>query len=361
MRTLTRGLLAAALLAACSDVSAPRTALTPGRDAVRTLGLTNGATADTLVVGEALQLTEALPRRRGKTIATATTWSSSNPAVATVSSQGMVTALATGSTVVTARNSLASESATLLVLAAPTMVPAPAPVPAPTTDPTTTVGTLVHAATGLCLSVAGDRNATGVGAVLSTCAGTAGQQWQGAAAGAPALLTVFAGAQCLDDWGAGGGVGDQLGTWTCIPGAPTQTWTLSAAGELKLANGLCVQGGASAGQQATLQYCTGTAAQRWTRVASDVPASTPTTSPTPAPLPTSPAPTTETTPELPRATVDTRMPAQTGRVIAVPAGGDLQAALDAAQPGDVITLANGATYAGNFVLPSKPAGGWIVV
>ncbi|WP_284352990.1 hypothetical protein, partial [Roseisolibacter agri] len=42
-------------------------------------------------------------------------------------------------------------------------------------------------------------------------------------------------------------------------------------------------------------------------------------------------------------------------------GGDLQAALDAAQPGDVITLANGATYAGNFVLPSKPAGGWIVV
>jgi len=39
--------------------------------------------------------------------------------------------------------------------------------------------------------------------------------------------------------------------------------------------------------------------------------------------------------------------------IAVPAGGDLQAALAAAQPGDVITLEPGATYTGNFVLPNK--------
>jgi hypothetical protein len=39
--------------------------------------------------------------------------------------------------------------------------------------------------------------------------------------------------------------------------------------------------------------------------------------------------------------------------IAVPAGGDLQAALDAAQPGDVITLEPNATYTGNYVLPNK--------
>jgi hypothetical protein len=39
--------------------------------------------------------------------------------------------------------------------------------------------------------------------------------------------------------------------------------------------------------------------------------------------------------------------------IAVPAGGDLQAALDAAQPGDVITLEPNATYRGNFILPKK--------
>jgi putative Ig domain-containing protein len=41
--------------------------------------------------------------------------------------------------------------------------------------------------------------------------------------------------------------------------------------------------------------------------------------------------------------------------VAVPAGGNLQAALNAAQPGDVITLAPGATYVGNFVLPNKGA------
>jgi hypothetical protein len=40
-------------------------------------------------------------------------------------------------------------------------------------------------------------------------------------------------------------------------------------------------------------------------------------------------------------------------VIAVPAGGDLQAALNRAAPGDLITLAPGATYSGNFVLPVK--------
>ena len=39
--------------------------------------------------------------------------------------------------------------------------------------------------------------------------------------------------------------------------------------------------------------------------------------------------------------------------IAVPAGGDLQAALDASKPGDVITLEPNATYTGNFVLPYK--------
>jgi len=41
--------------------------------------------------------------------------------------------------------------------------------------------------------------------------------------------------------------------------------------------------------------------------------------------------------------------------IAVPAGGDLQAAIDQAQPGDVIVLAAGATYVGNFVLRNKGA------
>jgi uncharacterized protein YjdB len=66
-------------------------------------------------------------------------------------------------------------------------------------------------------------------------------------------------------------------------------------------------------------------------------------------------------PELPRVYVDTRMPATPGRVIQVPAGGDLQAAIDSAERGDVIELAAGATYKGAFTLPPKSGSGWIVI
>jgi hypothetical protein len=59
----------------------------------------------------------------------------------------------------------------------------------------------------------------------------------------------------------------------------------------------------------------------------------------------------------------TPMPTATGKTIAVPANGDLQAALDAAQPGDVVQLAAGATYSGNFVLRNKSTTStdWIIV
>ena len=44
-----------------------------------------------------------------------------------------------------------------------------------------------------------------------------------------------------------------------------------------------------------------------------------------------------------------------GDVINVPDGGDLQAAINSANPGDTVVLAAGATYVGNFVLPYKGA------
>ena len=42
-----------------------------------------------------------------------------------------------------------------------------------------------------------------------------------------------------------------------------------------------------------------------------------------------------------------------GPVTVVPAGADLQAAINQAQPGDTLLLTAGATYVGNFVLPAK--------
>lgn len=105
------------------------------------------------------------------------------------------------------------------------------------------------------------------------------------------------------------------------------------------------------------------------------PVSAPVASPTPDPIepsepisadtsissaPLSPVPSSGSV-ELPRATVDTRYVPPTGNTIVVPAGGDLQAALNAAQRGDVIQLAAGATFTGNFVLPAKAGSGWVTI
>jgi hypothetical protein len=47
--------------------------------------------------------------------------------------------------------------------------------------------------------------------------------------------------------------------------------------------------------------------------------------------------------------------------IAVPAGGDLQQAIDKARGGDTVTLTAGATYVGNFVLPAKDGNLYITI
>jgi hypothetical protein len=65
--------------------------------------------------------------------------------------------------------------------------------------------------------------------------------------------------------------------------------------------------------------------------------------------------------EPPRAAVDTAVPASSGRTVAVPAGGSLQAALERAQPGDTITLEPGAIYVGPITLPRKSDEQWITV
>jgi hypothetical protein len=64
-------------------------------------------------------------------------------------------------------------------------------------------------------------------------------------------------------------------------------------------------------------------------------------------------------PELPRQFVDASYTPLTGQRIHVPAGGNLQAAINAAQPGDTIELDAGAVFTGNFSLPHKSAAGWI--
>jgi hypothetical protein len=65
-------------------------------------------------------------------------------------------------------------------------------------------------------------------------------------------------------------------------------------------------------------------------------------------------------PEWPRVFLETaQVPPAGATIVSLPAGGNLQAALNAAQPGDVIELQAGATFTGNFVLPNKTGTGWI--
>src|SRR5262245_60352643 len=69
----------------------------------------------------------------------------------------------------------------------------------------------------------------------------------------------------------------------------------------------------------------------------------------------------QSAPARPQALVDTTYVPPTGRVIAVPAGGDFQAALNDARSGDAIALEAGATYTGNFTLPNKSGADWITI
>jgi hypothetical protein len=71
-------------------------------------------------------------------------------------------------------------------------------------------------------------------------------------------------------------------------------------------------------------------------------------------------------PELPRVFFNTAYVEPIGRTLHVGQGGDLQSAINAAQPGDVITLQPGAVFIGNFELPARSsqannANEWIVI
>ncbi len=66
-------------------------------------------------------------------------------------------------------------------------------------------------------------------------------------------------------------------------------------------------------------------------------------------------------PELPRLYIDTTYLPPSKKTIHVPQGSSFQAALNAAQPGDTITLQAGTTYRGPFTLPNKPGTDWIYI
>ncbi len=135
-----------------------------------------------------------------------------------------------------------------------------------------------------------------------------------------------------------------------VPGAPI-TWTSSASNVASVdVTGLV--SGLSAGTASI-------------RATSD-PKTSASTVTVVGPAPPAPPIDTASTSELPRVFLTTTVAStpSTGRVLAVHAGGNLQAALDSARFGDRIRLDTGTTFRGNFVLPipkTGNAGEWVTI
>jgi hypothetical protein len=129
------------------------------------------------------------------------------------------------------------------------------------------------ASTGLCLTA----NVSGAVTGLQGCASSSVQTWSVPGAGTAGTVTLLANGQCLDAFGGTSNVGDGVGLWSCHGGS-NQNYTLTAAGELRVSNGLCVgpvSGAAVSGATLQLQPCTGAMSQRWSATASAAPAPTP--------------------------------------------------------------------------------------
>ena len=153
---------------------------------------------------------------------------------------------------------------------------------------------------------------------------------------------------------------------TTVPGAPV-VWTsmqpsIASVSSTGVVKGLAVGTVTIQGQADTIKRTISIA------VLDSASGSTPVTQP-PVTTPPPPVPGGATggsygsaTPaELPRLSVNTTYPSMS-RQVHVPAGANLQTAINAAQPGDELLLAPGATFTGNFILPNKgSSSSWIVI
>ncbi len=208
----------------------------------------------------------------------------------------------------------------------------------------------------VCLDITGgSATAPTAGAPMQAwqCHGGANQQLT---LNADGTITAYSGTRCLDVWRAQGNDGDAVVAWVCNGGV-NQKWVYTSAGQLQTAiNGKCMDLWLAQGQNGApikIWPCNGGSNQKWTVASAQVVVPTPAVGNS-----------TVGSAELPRTYLNTAMPAVTGRTINVAANGDLQAALNAAQPGDQLVLPAGARYTGGFVLPAKAGMGpndWITV
>ena len=313
----------------------------------------------TIIVGSTAQLTATTKDGAGNTLSgRAVTWASSNTAVATVNGSGLITAVAVGSATVTATSEGKSGTATITVtnvpVAAVTVSPATASIQTASTQQLSTVtkDSAGNTLTGRIVTWASSNSSvasvnssglvSGVAAGSATITATS-ESKSGTAAitviivpvasvtVGPAAASIAIGGtrqlSAVTKDSAGNTLTGRVVTWGS---SNTAVATVNATG---LVTGVTA---GSATITATSEGKSGTA-------------SITVTNGTGVPDPTLPV------------LLNTQYSAPTGATISVPAGGDFQAALNSAQPGDQIVLAAGATYTGPFTLPVKPGTGWILI
>jgi uncharacterized protein YjdB len=304
----------------------------------------------------------------------AITWSSAAPQLATVSSNGVVTAVAAGSATIIATSEGQSGSATLVVS---TAAPAPvATVALSASSSSLTVGqsqsisvtlkdaqgnvlsgrTIAWSSSSpsvLSVSPSGQVQAlaSGSATVTATSEGKSGtiSMTVAAAPVAPvSSVTVSGSASSI----LVGGTASVTATPKDATGhaltGKTVIWSSSAPNVASVSSGVVT--GVAAGTAVINATVDG--------VVGSMPMTV--TSPAAPPPPPPPPPATgalATVAELPRSVPSLTFGKAT-RVVTVN-GGDLQAALDAAQPGDSLVLSG--TFTGNFVLPSRSCGAGITI
>jgi len=123
--------------------------------------------------------------------------------------------------------------------------------------------TVVGAASGRCLDVAGGSATAGAAVDLWDCDGRAGQQWDVTSAGE---LRVFSDSMCLDAYQKGTAPGTKVDVYTCNGGA-NQQWRVNADGTITgVQSGLCLDAtarGTANGTAIELYTCNGGGNQKW--------------------------------------------------------------------------------------------------
>ena len=289
------------------------------------------------------------------------TWSSSSPGVATISNAGIVTGIAAGSTTITAVIDGISGSAPVAVT---TNVPVASIAVSTVTNPiavgaTSQASAIVRDASG---SVLTGRVVTWTSSRPSIATVTAAGLIQGVAPGTDTIAATSEGKTAtllltvLSDPSAVGSITVSASTNALMLNGQAQVTAVirDAAGNVSSVQPVWTSSAPSRVTVTSGGLVTQTVGGSMVNVTISATAGG-LTSGTVIRL-TGHAP--EVAPALPQVYLNTTAPVAPdvgGVVISVASGGNLQAALDNAVPGDVIELATGAVFTGNFILKNKGA------